>query len=72
MIIFDYERGEGVKKCQNCDYLICERPYWEMGEYLEQARSALTQGLCWATAQYVNKVCHIQYSTARFIVTSSQ
>ena len=26
MITFDYGRGEGGKKCQNIDYVICERP----------------------------------------------
>ena len=26
MITFDYGRGEGGQKCQNIDYVICERP----------------------------------------------
>ena len=26
MITLDYEGGEGGKKCQNIDYVICERP----------------------------------------------
>ena len=30
MITFDYGRGEGGKKCQNIDFVICERPLIEV------------------------------------------
>ena len=51
MITFDYERGEGGKKCQNIDYVTCERPQINNRQSLSKRRNvkSFTHWSDWGT-----------------------